>query len=131
MTACCTRRRNLVAVSWRFAAENPEKHNLMILNAAIYWTRVVRNIVFVELQLTLVYRLRQKRLRLAPFSWSIKRMSPVWSFHFDITTLRDWATQCAQKTTDMAHARSRATSDSIKAPESYFPSTKRAKAPTL
>jgi hypothetical protein len=29
----------------------------MIWNAAIYWTRVVRNIVFVELQLTLVYRL--------------------------------------------------------------------------
>jgi hypothetical protein len=44
-----------------YAAENPAKHNLMIWNVAIYWTRVVRNIVFVELRLTLVYRLQQKR----------------------------------------------------------------------
>ena len=42
-----------------YAAENPAKHNLMMMiwNAAIYWTRVLRNIVFVELRLTLVYRL--------------------------------------------------------------------------
>jgi hypothetical protein len=33
----------------------------MIWNAAIYRTRVMRNITFVEVRLTLVYRLCQKR----------------------------------------------------------------------
>ena len=32
-------------------------NNLMIWNAAIYWTRVVRNIAFVAPRLTLVYRM--------------------------------------------------------------------------
>jgi hypothetical protein len=38
-------------------AENPAKHNLMIWNVAVYWTRVVWIIAFVAPLLTLVYRM--------------------------------------------------------------------------
>jgi hypothetical protein len=39
------------------AAETPTKHNVMIWNAAIYLTLVLRNIAFVQLCLTVAYGL--------------------------------------------------------------------------
>jgi hypothetical protein len=63
----------------------------MIWNAAIYRTRVMRNIVFVEVRLTLVYRLWQKR-GYASRPFSVGRANVLClkfpGLNFDISTLQ-------------------------------------------
>jgi hypothetical protein len=80
----------------------------MISDVANHWTRVVRNIVFVEVRLTLVYRLWQKK-RLSPraFSLSVERMSlfEVSRLQLDISTLQFITTGQPVKTIGMENPR--------------------------
>jgi hypothetical protein len=65
---------------------------LIISNVAIYWTRVVRNIVFVEVRLTLVYRLWANKEATASRRFPVSRANVLClkfpGFNFDISTLQ-------------------------------------------